>query len=264
MVSIKLFATVAAMLAPVLSVRGHGYLTNPNVTIDGFMKSANSATIDRGTRWGPFDHLKYGYGSNATLSYFADLFASKGYNSLGEFIVENQKLETAASNTECGLTLLKESERSKLPTSDIEFSEFNHIGPCEVWCDKTKVLFANNCQNKYPGAPAKVPFDHAKCANANRMTIYWLAMHGDPWQVYVNCAWLQGGKGRGSPPVVKGQGPAKKGAGSKSVLAITPSNEMEKVAKEADGMNGSENETREETEPPSIEASPAKCSRRRE
>lgn len=38
-------------------------------------------------------------------------------------------------------------------------------------------------------------YDESKCANANRLTIYWVAMHGSPWQVYTDCVWLEGGSG---------------------------------------------------------------------
>ncbi|TDH66120.1 uncharacterized protein CCR75_001509 [Bremia lactucae] len=258
-------AVKVAIFAGISSVRGHGNFVKPAVVFtDGYVMNGFSATLDNEI-WGVYNHDKYGHGVNATLTFFINVFRFKGYNSLGALIVENQEVVDAGVDAECGRTVFKESQRSKLPASELEFSGFTHPGPCEIWCDQAKVVFAYDCQTEYPGVPAKIPYDHAKCVHANRMTIYWLALHGDPWQVYTNCAWLQEGKGRGLPPVVKGQSTLTKGGSSKLALAITPSRTIEKIALEIDGkLKGEDDVLKETTEPPSVEIISAKCMRRRE
>ncbi|KAI9981602.1 hypothetical protein PInf_009358 [Phytophthora infestans] len=116
---------------------------------------------------------------------------------------------------DCGWTVYKDSARSALPTQ-LEYTGFTHPGPCEIWCDDTKLLFDYDCWTKYPAIPAKIPYDKSKCANANRLTIFWIGIHGTPWQIYTDCVWLKGGSGRGKPPSAVGPGASKVAAGSGS------------------------------------------------
>ncbi|KAE9292569.1 hypothetical protein PF001_g18663 [Phytophthora fragariae] len=195
-----LIATGAAVLASIPAVEGHGYIVDPAAQwTQGYASNGYGGTIDT-TVWGQVDGSKYGYGPAGTISFFKANFPTKGGGSLGSFIAKNQKLYSSEIDPNCGLTTYKEAARSKLPSSQLEYTGFTHPGPCEVWCDDTKVLFDYDCQTKFAGSPAKMAYDESKCANANRLTIYWIAMHGDPWQVYTDCVWLEGGSGEGSPP----------------------------------------------------------------
>ncbi|KAE8875396.1 hypothetical protein PF003_g40501, partial [Phytophthora fragariae] len=211
-----LIATGAAVLASIPAVEGHGYIVDPAAQwTQGYASNGYGGTIDT-TVWGQVDGSKYGYGPAGTISFFKANFPTKGGGSLGSFIAKNQKLYSSEIDPNCGLTTYKEAARSKLPSSQLEYTGFTHPGPCEVWCDDTKVLFDYDCQTKFAGSPAKMAYDESKCANANRLTIYWIAMHGDPWQVYTDCVWLEGGSGEGSPPSTVGNGASTVADGSAS------------------------------------------------
>ncbi|OWZ18099.1 hypothetical protein PHMEG_0007870 [Phytophthora megakarya] len=219
---LALIATGTAVLMSVPAVHGHGYISDPAAQwADGYPNNGYGSTIDNEI-WGVYDSSKYGYGPNGTLNFFKATFPSKGYDSLGAFIAKNQELYSSKTDPDCGLTIYKDSARSKLPASQLTYSGFTHTGPCEVWCDDTKVLFDYDCQTKYPAIPAKMPYDESKCANANRMTVYWIGLHGDPWQVYTDCVWLEGGSGEGKPPSEVGAGATTVGgSGSTSTSTST-------------------------------------------
>ncbi|EGZ10738.1 hypothetical protein PHYSODRAFT_454780, partial [Phytophthora sojae] len=177
---LALIAAGAAVLASVPSVQGHGYIVEPAAQwAAGYPTNGYGSTVDNEI-WGVYDNTKYGYGVNGTLNFFKATFPSKGYDSLGEFIAKNQELVDSKTDADCGLTIYKDSARSELPASKLTHTGFTHTGPCEVWCDDTKVLFDYDCQTKYPAIPATLPYDESKCSGANRLTIYWLALHGDP------------------------------------------------------------------------------------
>ncbi|CAI5716310.1 unnamed protein product [Hyaloperonospora brassicae] len=219
---LALFATGALVVAFLpSSVHGHGYMSHPaSQWVEGYPNNGYGSTIDNEI-WGVYDNAKYGYGPNGTLKFFTETFPTKGYKSLGAFIMENQELYLPKVDPQCGLTVFKESARSELPATELTYTGFTHPGPCEVWCDDTKVLYDSDCQTTYPGQPTTMPYDKAKCAKANRMTIYWIGVHGDPWQVYTHCMWLKGGKGIGSPPaaVTGGKGKAKAASASNATTA---------------------------------------------
>ncbi|EGZ10739.1 hypothetical protein PHYSODRAFT_337515 [Phytophthora sojae] len=213
---VALIATGAAALASIPSVQGHGYIVDPAAQwTQGYASNGYGSTIDNNV-WGEIDGGKYGYGPTGAIGFFKANFPKKGGGSLGAFIAKNQKLYSSSVDPNCGLTTYKESARSKLPSSQIEYTGFTHPGPCEVWCDDTKVLFDYDCQTKFAGSPAKMAYDESKCANANRLTIYWVAMHGSPWQVYTDCVWLEGGSGEGAPPSAVGAGASTVADGSAS------------------------------------------------
>ncbi|KAK1946635.1 hypothetical protein P3T76_002187 [Phytophthora citrophthora] len=219
---LALISIGAAILASMPAVQGHGYIVDPAAQwADGYPNNGYGSTIDNEI-WGVYDNSKYGYGPNGTLNFFKDTYPTKGYDSLGAFIAKNQELYSSKVDPDCGWTVYKDSARSKLPASELEYTGFTHTGPCEVWCDDTKVLFDYDCQTKYPTIPAKLPYDESKCANANRLTIYWIGLHGDPWQVYTDCAWLEGGSGEGAPPSAVGAGASTVGgSGSTSTSTST-------------------------------------------
>jgi hypothetical protein len=198
MKAVALAAAATAVLTAMPVALGHGNIVDPAAQwSQGYPSNGYASTID-GTLWGPIDGGKYGYGTSGTIKYWKGMFPQKGGGSMSALIAKNQKLYNNKVDPECGLTTYKESARSKLP-AEIEWSGFTHPGPCEVWCDDTKVLFDYDCQTTYSSIPAKIPLD-GKCANANRLTVYWIAVHGDPWQVYTDCVWLEGGTGKGSAP----------------------------------------------------------------
>ncbi|EEY56114.1 uncharacterized protein PITG_08892 [Phytophthora infestans T30-4] len=221
---IALVAAGAAILTSIPSVHGHGYIVDPAAQwTQGYPSNGYGSTIDSKV-FGEIDGGKYGYGPNGAINIIKANLATKGGGSLGALIAKNQKLYSSEVDPDCGLTTFKDSARSKLPASQLEYTGFTHPGPCEVWCDDTKVLFDYDCQTKFPGSPSKIPFDESKCAKANRLTIYWLAVHGEQWQVYSDCVWLEGGSGKGEPPSTVGAGASTvaAGSGSSSTQTTTP------------------------------------------
>ncbi|TDH66054.1 uncharacterized protein CCR75_001514 [Bremia lactucae] len=193
-------ATGAAILTSMRPVFGHNYLSHPAAYwTQGYASNGYGSTID-GTIFGEVDGSKYGYGPEGTVNLIKEKLATEGGGSLPAFITKNQKLYSSQTDPYCGLTSYKESQRSKLPATALEVTSFPHAGPCAFYCDDTLVVYEDNCQEKYPGIPALIPYDKAKCVNANRLTYYWIAVHDAQWQVYVDCVWLEGGSGIGSPP----------------------------------------------------------------
>ncbi|OWY94155.1 hypothetical protein PHMEG_00036195, partial [Phytophthora megakarya] len=160
-------------MASIPAVQGHGYIVAPAAQWGkGYPSDGYGSTLDNQI-FGKIDGQKYGYGPNGSVNIFKAKFPStKG--TLSALIAKNQKLYNNKVDPECGLTIYKDSARSALP-AQIEFTGFMHAGPCEVWCDNTKLLFDYDCQTKYPALPAKIPYDKSKCANANRLTLYWVA-----------------------------------------------------------------------------------------
>ncbi|KAG2787545.1 hypothetical protein PC129_g4050 [Phytophthora cactorum] len=192
---LALVVTGAAVLAFIPAVHGHGFIVDPAAQwFKGYPDNGYGSTVDNEI-WGLYDFTKYGY---------------------GQFIAKNQELYSSDVDPDCGWTVYKDSARSELPASQIEYTGFTHPGPCEIWCDDTKLLFDYDCWTKYPEIPAKIPYDKSKCANANRLTIYWIGIHGVPWQIYTDCVWLEGGSGRGAPPSAVGAGASTVATGSSS------------------------------------------------
>ncbi|POM63888.1 Hypothetical protein PHPALM_20658 [Phytophthora palmivora] len=91
-----------------------------------------------GNMWDAIDNSVYGYGTSATVAFF------------------EAKLTT--------IRLVNSSKRTKSCKATTSMSN--------------AVIFDYNCQEPYPDIPAGIPYDEALCADANRLTIYWLAVHG--------------------------------------------------------------------------------------
>ncbi|CEG45964.1 uncharacterized protein PHALS_02296 [Plasmopara halstedii] len=194
----KIIALVAIGATAIPLVMSHGYIVDPAAQwTQGYPSNGYGSTI-KGDIFGAIDNAKYGYGPIGAVNTIKANLDTKGGGSLNAFISKNQKLYSDQIDPHCGLTTYKEGSRSKLP-AQLEYTGFTHPGPCEIRCDDEKVLFEYDCQAKYPAIPAKIPYDKAKCANANRMTIHWIAVHATEWQVYTDCVWLEGGSGIGKP-----------------------------------------------------------------
>ncbi|RLN98593.1 hypothetical protein BBJ28_00021645 [Nothophytophthora sp. Chile5] len=198
---LALIASGAAVLASVPSVLGHGNIVDPAAQwVDGYAVNGWGSSIATDVFGSSVDNSVYGYGTDGTLAFFEAMFPESGYDSLGQFIDANQVMYSDAVDVECGYTVYDDAARSTMPATNLTYTGFTHPGPCEVWCDDNKVLFDYDCQTTYPDIPAGMSYDESLCADANRFTIYWLGVHGDPWQVFTDCVWLEGGSGSGSAP----------------------------------------------------------------
>ncbi|RLN98540.1 hypothetical protein BBJ28_00015174 [Nothophytophthora sp. Chile5] len=197
---LALIASGAVVLASVPAVLGHGYIVDPAATWkDGYAVNGWGSSIDN-NMWGAIDTSVYGYGTDATVAFWKAMYDASGYASLGQFIDTNQVMYSSEIDEQCGYTVYDDTARETMPATNLTYTGFTHPGPCEVWCDDTVVLFDYNCQDTYPDIPAGIPYDESLCADANRFTIYWLGVHGAPWQVFTDCVWLENGSGSGSAP----------------------------------------------------------------
>ncbi|RLN91463.1 hypothetical protein BBJ28_00004244 [Nothophytophthora sp. Chile5] len=123
-------------------------------------------------------------------------FNASDYTSLKDLVDQTATVQTLSpfgtATLECGYSLANGTAQD-LP-EEVEWNQLtsSHEGPCEVWCDDTLVFEDWNCALDYTSDPAKLPYDSTKCSGASVLTSYWLALHGLPWQVYINCAPLTG------------------------------------------------------------------------
>lgn len=188
-----LATTGALVLATLTAVSAHGNIVDPAaVWTQGYPMNGYISEVSN-ELWGPVDNSLYGYGPEGSVKYYAAKFPNSKWKTLGELILANQKMYADTIDKKCGYTILDEAKRATMPASgEITFSGFSHPGPCELWCDDNKLASANDCSVTYKSG--KVPFDAAKCAGANKLTVYWIGVQGTPWQVYTNCVYLKGGK----------------------------------------------------------------------
>ncbi|TMW67008.1 hypothetical protein Poli38472_012124 [Pythium oligandrum] len=189
----------AVALAALPTALGHAYIMEPAaVWKRGFPDNGYSAEVNA-LIFGPIDFTTFGYGPEGSLKYYdAFMKNSTKYSSLRDLIMKEQRvLEEYQSDAECGHTDKDESKRETLP-AEIKTSGFTHPGPCEIYCDDVKLASALDCQKAYPSG--SVPIDTSKCVGSDRLTLYWIGIHGDPWQVYTNCVYLKGSTGGGASP----------------------------------------------------------------
>lgn len=116
-----------------------------------------------------------------------------GSSSLRDFVYQRLNIDMAGANRECGKTLM-DGPTYDVP-DEIDFP-WGHLGPCEAWCDDTKIFFNADCQNNGVG---KIKVDKSKCANAKRLQVMYLGVHVEAYQYYVNCVPLKGSGGGSAP-----------------------------------------------------------------
>ncbi|KAF1330310.1 hypothetical protein FI667_g5208, partial [Globisporangium splendens] len=127
---------------------------------------------------------------------FEKNFVANGFKSLREYIEKYQKVvpydgRPAGGTPECGFT---DPNGPPQPIPDQiawRGPTFQHSGPCEAWCDGERVMYASSCK-VWETTGGKMTYDKAKCIGKKRLTFYWLATFNVPFQVYTDCAPLQG------------------------------------------------------------------------
>ncbi|CAI5732697.1 unnamed protein product [Peronospora destructor] len=274
-----LIATGATVLASLRTVQGHAYIVDPKAFFKQGYPSNGYGSMINNSRWAEFDGATTNNYTQTNAVFFQRVLEFTKEKSLGAFVTRYQELYSDEIDVECGLTSYEESARSELPATAITYTGFPHPGMCEMWCDDTKLLSDEDCQKTYPEVPAKISYNKSQCANANRLTTYWIAVHSNPWQVYVHCVWLVGGSGRGEPPSAVGKGsstPAANSAPSPTSTTDTVPSTTEVTQKSSGDGSASDNEplagkTDVSTpDPPTTEAltippstTGAKCRRRR-
>ncbi|RLN90871.1 hypothetical protein BBJ28_00014853 [Nothophytophthora sp. Chile5] len=183
---VALTAVVVIQAAYTPTVLGHGNIIVPPPTGDAdhvYYFGGPAGTIDMAEIIGDASYGDY---------YLAvdEWFTANGITSLKEYIT------TYGTNiSECGNTL-KDGTEEPIPSNGYAEHDTlgnSHPGPCEVWCDDTRVFNNTNCVTEFSGqSPAMIPIDVATCESSSEFVFYWLALHAQPWQVYINCVALDG------------------------------------------------------------------------
>ncbi|EGZ08739.1 hypothetical protein PHYSODRAFT_525490 [Phytophthora sojae] len=147
----------------VSAVNAHGWLTKPAATFDSAAgdKSQFIATIEasssgfKGTfNTAPADNV----------ASFTKAFEASKYKSLKEFIDDKAKITVTGATLTCGIA---EPDAAAQPVpaklewshSDSEGFTSSHEGPCEAWCDDTRVFNDENCAANFKTAPAEMPYE---------------------------------------------------------------------------------------------------------
>ncbi|ETW02996.1 hypothetical protein H310_05432 [Aphanomyces invadans] len=190
--------TIAVVLAAAAPwTRSHGILVDPKPTIrDGVPDKTNyCGTID-GYKALPGE--KYDDSPEYNTNAFVRQFKKSSFTSL-KALVHSQPTTCG----ECGITR-DDGTPQPMPLDGIvkwghgnEGYVSSHEGPCEVWCDATRVYSNDNCARNIPNGA--MPINVAACKGAKRLLFVWLAMHTSSWQVYINCVPLLGGVGAAPP-----------------------------------------------------------------
>lgn len=209
-----LFTTTATVLAfastssLVSTVHAHGVMDIPKPTYKG----SHGRAMDP-VSLVPREVL--GVYGGVSPDAFAAAMAKTKVGSLRDFILKYAKVEKGATR-EYGRT---DPNGQRQPVPDfVQWSRGenggltpSHRGPLEVWCDNALVAKVANT-GTITASPARIPIDKAKCQGKNRLTVYWVALHNAPFQVYIQSARLQGG----------GNGAGADGGDAASDAASTP------------------------------------------
>ncbi|KDO27086.1 hypothetical protein SPRG_07796 [Saprolegnia parasitica CBS 223.65] len=181
---------ILALLTTLLAFAdGHGFLINPTPT---FNELNGDRTKYCGTIDGPTTLPGSSYNQDPAWNtlQFTTQFKASPFRTLAAF-VDSQNV---ASCGRCGITNAIGAAQP-LPSvlkwaNGQEGFVASHEGPCEVWCDSTRVFQNDNCAaNQQSGL---LSIDTTLCAGAKQLRLLWLALHTPSWQVYINCVPLSG------------------------------------------------------------------------
>lgn len=185
-------AVIAALALSATQVRGHGFLVKPKPSF----QSGVDITSYTGTMMG--DAIYPGFAFNTAPSINMENFVKNfktdtRHPNLKTLVEKNQKVINAKADAKCGWTDPSKTSEPLEGSSIIYGRNFEgtgegfvHPGPCETWCDNVMVQQEMHCDEKYNVAnkAAIIPIDAAKCKGAKQLTTYWIAMHGNEWQIY--------------------------------------------------------------------------------
>ncbi|GLE09511.1 hypothetical protein PINS_up021239 [Pythium insidiosum] len=201
MVSVSaILATATAVLFATspASVDAHGVLLKPRAKYPmGKSGTAPVAKLDSHSVLPPLPGMSYMKTPESNTEAFTAAFQAANYTSLRQFITAKLPSDV---DPKCGISQLVEPQ--PLPDK-VEFGfrtgegfVANHHGPCEIWCDDTRVMADKNCAGnlnvELGKGPVRLAYDKAKCANAKVLSFTWMAVHLSRWEVYVYCAAVDG------------------------------------------------------------------------
>ncbi|TMW69814.1 hypothetical protein Poli38472_001970 [Pythium oligandrum] len=172
----------------------HSYISKPQATFpDGFYQPMSPfARIDGESFPGAASVASY-----MGPEKIAAAMKSTNAISLRQFIMKNMNVtmdpstmspaSDAKPTKECGMSL-PTGTRQELPAT-IEW-QWAHPGPCEIWCDNTRLFFNDNCAGNSVGNPK---IDTSKCKGASLLQGMYVGTHVPNWEVYANCVPLTSG-----------------------------------------------------------------------
>ncbi|GLD97407.1 hypothetical protein PINS_up006097 [Pythium insidiosum] len=170
-------------------VDAHGYVINPRTKYTGQSPDSPSGEHNAFQVLPPPSGVSYSSNDGAANAVaFKTALQSSKYKTLKDFVLAIERPEDVPK---CA-----GSEPQSLPAK-IEFgyppynTGFVHRGPCEMWCDDTRVMADDECSKTYGffgKGLAKMTYDKDKCVGAKMFTYYWLNVDGTRWQTYINCA----------------------------------------------------------------------------
>ncbi|KAG1699941.1 hypothetical protein DVH05_012380 [Phytophthora capsici] len=192
------FAALVSTAILALHVDAHSYMIDPMPTWPVSWATNNFAATIAGQTYLPVpDGMSYSTAPELNTEAYWTAFNESSYTSLKDLVDKTGELQTLSpfgtATLECGFSLANGTARD-LPSEYVEWNQLTegHDGPCEVWCDDVLAFEDDNCAVNYPENPSQWPYDVSKCQGASRLTAYWIALHGLPWQVYINCVPLTG------------------------------------------------------------------------
>jgi hypothetical protein len=209
MLSFSFAALAVAASALAATTEAHSYMTDPLPTWSVGYPTTNYAGLIDGQDYLPCpDGLSYGGTPESNTDAYWTAFNQSKYTSLKDLADKTMVLQSLSpfgkATAECGFSLADGTPRN-LP-AQVQWKDFgySHQGPCEVWCDDKLAFEDENCALNYPEVPANLPYDIEVCRGASMIQSYWIALHGLPWQLYLNCVPLTG-KANGTASTVAGE-----------------------------------------------------------
>ncbi|CEG45762.1 uncharacterized protein PHALS_02037 [Plasmopara halstedii] len=189
-------ALAATALILIDTTDAHSYMSDPMPTWNVNFPSPSFAGLIDGQKYLPVpDGMSYATDPELITKAYWIAFEASKYTSLKDFADQTMELQTlppfGKASPECGHSIVNGTAR-ELPDK-VKWLAFglSHQGPCEIWCDKKLAFMDKNCALNYPQDPALLPYDIKICIGAKMMQAYWIALHGLPWQLYLNCVPLK-------------------------------------------------------------------------
>ncbi|CAH0488025.1 unnamed protein product [Peronospora farinosa] len=242
MVSSFIKSATMAVVMLASTTGAHNIMTKPMPTWPDSVTSKNNPSGHIDPKMLPPPNGKaYTTEVGVYMDMFWTTFNASSYKSLREFIWKVEILEKGASK-ECGYSVVDGTLQDLPDMIQWDFFTFGHKGPLVCYCDDTIVIQSKNAAEEFPENPANVPYDKAKCTGASMLTCHWLSLHAIPWQVYTNCASLNGAKPSTKPKV--------------STPASSPSNEPATASSPPESPPETPTETPTESPPETPTESP--------
>lgn len=88
------------------------------------------------------------------------------------------KYATTTADMACGKTV---QTGPKQPVPDEIDFPWNHLGPCEAWCDDTRIFANEDCQGNKVG---KIKVDKSKCVNAKHLQVMYAGVHVSNYEIF--------------------------------------------------------------------------------